>query len=173
MDTYDAIVTKLDVRQFASKKVSGETMWKVLEAARLTGSAMNTQNWRFILVKDRANLKKLAGDSTTGKWIEGADFAIIVLTDPALPGHPLDAGRVVQDMELAAWDFGVASGLYVGVKQDQLQKDFAIPANLKISAILGFGYPKEKIIGKKNRKPLEEIAFSERHGEKLDIKSLK
>jgi len=167
LDAFEAICTKLDVREFAVKKVPGETKKKILEAARLTASSMNTQHWRFVLVQDRSNLKRLAADSMTGKWVEGADFAIIILTYPKVPGSSIDAGRVVQDMELAAWNFGVASGVYTGVGEAALRKDYAIPDSLKPSAVLGFGYPKRKILGKKNRKPIEELVFPERYGEGL------
>jgi nitroreductase len=172
LDTFEAISTKLDVREFASKRVPGETKRRILEAARLTASSMNTQHWRFILIQDRSNLKKLAADSTTGKWVEGADFAVIINTDPKVPGSTIDAGRVVQDMELAAWNFGVASGIYTGVGEVGLRKDFAIPDGLKPSAVLGFGFPKRKILGRKDRKPIEELVFPERYGEKLRASDL-
>lgn len=164
MDAYDAIATKLDVREFAKKPVPGETKTKILEAARLTGSSMNTQHWRFILVQDHANLAKLASDSTTGSWVAGADFAVVILTDPKVPGYKIDAGRVLQDMEVAAWDFGVASRLFTGFKQDETRRDFGIPPQFETSAALGFGYPLHKVRGKKKRKPLEELVFSERYG---------
>jgi len=167
MDAFDAIRTKLEIREFASKRVPGETKRKILEAARLTQSSMNTQHWRFVLVQDRANLKRHAGDSTTGKWVEGSDFAVIVLTDPKVPGSHIDAGRAIQSMQIAAWSFGVAGGLFTGVAEPALRKDYAIPEALKVSAILGFGYPKRKILGKKSRKPLEEIVFPEKYGERL------
>lgn len=172
MDAYDAICQKLDVREFVSRKVPGETKRKVLEAARLTASSMNTQHWRFVLVQDRANLGRLAADSTSGKWVQGADFAIVILIDPKVPGSSIDAGRVVQDMELAAWNFGVASGIYTGVNEAQLRKDYAIPDSLKPAAVLGFGYPKRKILGKKNRKPVEELVFEERYGRRLGASDL-
>ncbi len=164
LDAYEAIATKLDVREFAQKHVPGETKTKILEAARLTGSSMNTQHWRFILVQDSSNIARLASGSTTGAWIAKADFAIIILTDPKVPGYKIDAGRVLQDMELAAWDFGVASRLFTGFRQDEIRRDFAIPQELEISAALGFGYPVRRIRGRKNRKPLEELVFAERYG---------
>jgi nitroreductase len=172
LDTFEAISTKLEVREFASKKVPGETKRKILEAARLTGSSMNTQHWRFILIQDRSNLKRLAADSVSGKWVEGADFAIIILTDPKVPGSNIDAGRVVQDMELAAWNFGVGSGIYTGVGEAALRDHYAIPDGLKPSAVLGFGYPKRKILGKKKRKPVEELVFPERYGANLKASDL-
>ncbi len=173
MDAFDCIVTKLDVREFASKNVPGEIKMKIIEAARLTGSGMNTQHWRFLLVQDRSNLKKLAQDSTTGGWVANADFAIVIMTDPKVPGHLIDAGRVLQDMELAAWNFGVVSGLYTGIKEQDVRRDFGTPDSLKLTAVLGFGYPKERIVGKKNRKPIEELVFPERYGNPFNVKELK
>ena len=172
MDTYEAIARKLDVREFARKPVPGEIKRKILESARLTGSSMNSQHWRFILIQDGANLKKLAQDSSTGAWVEKADFAILILINPKIPGSVIDAGRVLQDMELAAWNFGVASRLYTGMVQDALRKDFGVPAELTPAAVLGFGYPANKIQGKKDRKPLRDLAFAERYGNPLDPKLL-
>ena len=170
MDTYEAIATKLDVREFAQKRVPDETRRKILEAARLTGSSMNTQHWRFVLVQDRSNLALLASDGTTGRWVADADFAVIILTNPKVPGYKIDAGRVLQDMELAAWNFGIASCLFTGMKGDDLRRDFKVPPELEISTVLGFGYPREKILGKKDRKPIEEIVFLEVYGRQLDAK---
>ena len=172
MDAYEAIRTKLEIRQFASKNVPGDIKRRILEAARLTQSSMNTQHWRFVVVEDRANLKRLAADSTSGKWVEGADFAIVVLIDPKVTGSNIDAGRVIQDMQVAAWNFGVASGIFTGLDEASMRRDYSVPDGLKIAAVIGFGYPKKKIIGKKNRKPLEELAFSEKYGEKLKASDL-
>ncbi len=172
MDTYDAIATKLDVREFATKHVPGSIKLKILEAARLTGSSMNSQHWRFLVIQDRANLKTLALDSTSGGWVESADFAILIMINPSVPGSTIDAGRVLQDMQLTAWNFGVVSRIFIGIKEDALRRDFGVPSELKPSAVLGFGYPKHKVLGKKNRKPLEELAFSERYGNPLDPKQL-
>jgi nitroreductase len=92
MDTFDCIATKVEVREFAKdKRVPAETKSRILEAARLTGSSMNTQHWRFVLLQDKGNLRVLADDSTTGGWVAGADFAVIVLTNPKVPGHTIDA----------------------------------------------------------------------------------
>ena len=170
MDTIDTIATKLDVREYSARHVPVETKRQILEAARLTGSSMNTQHWRFILIQNPGNLRKLAADSTTGGWVERADFAIVILVNPKIPGSAIDGGRVLQDMELAAWSLGVASRLYTGIKEGEMRRDFGVPAELKIEAVLGFGYPAKKIVGKKKRKPLDELAFSESFGTQLSIK---
>lgn len=161
------------MRQFASKRVPAEVKSRILEAARLTGSSMNSQHWRFIVVQDKANLKRLADDSTTGPWSAGCDFAVIILTNPKIPGYTIDGGRVLQDMQLASWDLGVGSGIFTGVKEDKLRKDFAIPQDLQITATVCFGYPTEKVTGKKkDRKPLSEIAYGEKFGAGLELKTV-
>src|SRR5438034_9530537 len=93
MDTYKTILTKLDVRQFDAKKVPVDVKLKVLEAARASGTGINKQHWRFILVQDKVVIKKLAEDSTSGGWVAGADFAVIVLADRQLGCHPRASGR--------------------------------------------------------------------------------
>ena len=167
MDAYDNVVTKLDVREFASKSVPANVKLKVLEAAQMTGSGMNVQHWKFILVQDRKNLRKLAEDSTSGKWVERADFAVMVLTNPKYGFHLIDAGRVAQNMQIVAWNCGVASCVFTGVNREALQKGFKIPRDLTPSIIVGFGYPSTKLIGRKSRKPLKELVSLESYGEPL------
>src|SRR5690606_22447920 len=127
MDVFDGIVTKLDVRQFSPHEVPAKIKQRVLEAARMTGTGLKTQHWRVMLVAGKDQRRKMAEDSTSGAWVSGANFAIIVLTNPNYNFHLIDAGRVLQNMQLAAWGQGVASGVFTGVKEDKLRSDFAIP----------------------------------------------
>ena len=168
MNATEAVKTKLDSREFSTRPVGPDVKRAVLEAARLTQSGVNSQHWRFILVQDPKNLGKLATDSMTGSWVAGANFAVIVCTDPTKNYHLLDAGRAVQDMQLTAWDNGVTSRIYTGIKQAEMRRDFSIPENLSSTVVIGFGFPKKKILGRKNRLPLSELAYLERYGNPLD-----
>jgi nitroreductase len=161
-------LTKLEVREFNDQSsVSSEIRLKILESARLTGSSLNTQPWRFIVIQNKDNLKKLSDDSTSGKWISGANFAIIILTNPYFRFHLIDAGKVVQNMQLAAWNYGVGSALFTGIEEDRMRRDFAIPVDYKPVIVVGFGYPKKKITGKtkkKNRLTMHELVSFEEYG---------
>jgi nitroreductase len=166
MDAFECIKTKLEVREFRTQDVPSEIRSNVLEAARLTGTGMNTQHWRFILVENKDNLKKLADDSTSGGWVAGANFAIIVLTNPKYGFHLIDAGRVLQNMQLTAWNHRVGSGLFTGMREEKLRSDFGIPKKLSPSVIIGFGYPANESTGKrKNRVPLHELVYYEKYDE--------
>ena len=101
----------------------------------------------------------------SGSWVAGANFAIIILTNPRYGFHMIDAGRVLQNMQLAAWNYGVGSGLFTGIKQEQLKSDFGIPNELSPTVIAGFGYPAKKLMGKrKNRLSLHELVYYEKYG---------
>ena len=169
MDAYECVATKLEVREFEPRNVPADVKLKVLEAARLTGSGMNNQHWRFILVQGRDNLKRLAEDSTTGGWVAQANFAVIVLTNPKFGFHMLDAGRAAQDMQVAAWNFGVGSCLFTGLNLETLRKDFGLPKDLSPSVVVGFGYSAKKLTGKrKKRKPLNELASLNSYDNRLE-----
>jgi nitroreductase len=165
MDTFERISTKLEVRAFTNQDVPSEIRSKVLEAARLTGTGLNTQHWRFIMVKDKQNLKKLADDSTSGSWVRDANFAVIILTNQEYNFHLIDAGRVLQNMQLAAWNHEVGSGLFTGIMEEKLRSDFGIPNELSPTIIVGFGYPARKLTGKsKKRLPLDKLVYYEKYG---------
>ena len=164
MDAFESIATKLDIREFSTKQVPPEIKSKVLEAARLTGTGLNTQHWRFILVEDKANLKKLAEDSTSGNWVANCNFAVIILTNPKYNFHLIDAGRVIQNMQVTAWNDGVGSGIFTGIKEEIFRRDFGIPKELDMAAVIGFGYPLKELMGKrKDRLPLTVLVHNEKY----------
>jgi len=174
MDAYDCVRTKLDLREFnTGRKIPQDAKMKILESARVTGSAMNSQHWRFILVQTPERLRTLAEDSTTGSWVRGANFAVIVLTAEKRGFELIDAGRVTQDMQIAAWNLGIVSCIFTGVNQTALRRDFSIPEGLNASVIIGFGYPAKKVTGsKKKRKSLTDLVFIDKYGKPFDNSQL-
>jgi nitroreductase len=165
MDALECVLTKLDIREFESKDVPNGIKRDIMEAARSTGTGLNTQHWKFIMIEDTETLRKLAFDSTSGRWVENANFAVIILTDPKYAFHLIDAGRVLQNMQLAAWSYGVGSGLFTGIVTERLRIDFGIPNELIPSAIVGFGYPMKQLKGnRKNRVSLGELVYYEKYG---------
>jgi nitroreductase len=69
-------------------------------------------------------------------------------------------------MQLAAWNQGVGSRLFTGIKEAKLRNDFQIPQDLDPTVIVGFGYPARKLVGKKkNRLPLDKLVYYEKYGD--------
>jgi len=163
----NVIRTKLDVRTFSPKEVSWEDKLAILDAARMAGSGMNSQHWRFILIDKKEDLQKLADISLTGRWVSGSNFAVVVLTDSRYAWHLLDAGRAITNMMLEAWSRGIVSCICTGYNEEALRSWLKIPQPYAIAGFIGFGYPVKRIIGKKNRLPLEQVAFHGKFGEPI------
>lgn len=169
MEISDAIQTRLEVREYADRPVPDDDVRAVLEAARLAPSGKNRQHWRFVLVDDESGLDRLAGASTTGGWVAGAAFAVVVLTDPDYPYHQLDAGRAITHMQFAAFDRGVGSCIYTGFDEAATRDELGVPDDLAVTAVAGFGYPADGGRGRKRREPLAEVAHGGRYGEPLGL----
>jgi nitroreductase len=58
MGAYECVITKLDMIEYSVQNVPLEIRQKILEAARLTGTGLNTQHWRFIVVEKKGQSQK-------------------------------------------------------------------------------------------------------------------
>jgi nitroreductase len=160
METFETVRTILAVRSYQDHPVPEAVLREVVDAGRLTASARNRQPWHFIVVQDRDTLKRLGEMATTGAYISEAAAAIVVAIAETR-NSVSDASRAIQSMLLTAWSHGVG-GNWVGTGPngiDGLNDYLNIPAELRVLAILPLGYPDHDIgHGKKDRKPLSEIA---------------
>ena len=168
MEVFEAVRTLLAVRSYQETSVPDEVVRRIVEAGRLTASGMNAQPWHFIVVQDRDTLRRLAELAPTGRYMANAPLAIVV----AIARTPLavsDASRAIQSMLLTAWSEGVG-GNWVGFSGlEQIKSLLAIPDELDVLAILPFGYPAGAVgQGKKQRKPLAEVAHRERFGQPFE-----
>jgi nitroreductase len=60
VETWDAIRSRRNVRDFADRPIADEDLDSILEAARRTPSSRNWQPWDFVLVTEREGLANLA-----------------------------------------------------------------------------------------------------------------
>lgn len=167
MEVFDAIRTVLAVRQFRDQPLPEPIVKQIVEAGHLTASAANRQPWHFIVVQNKETLQKLGALATSGPYIAQAPLAIIVGIEKSSPFGVSDASRAIQDMILTAWAQGVGSN-WVGFQGRfaQVKPVLGIPDEIEILAIIPFGYPVQTIgKGNKKRKPLGEVAHSEKWGQ--------
>ena len=142
-----------------------DVLRRVLEAGRLTASGMNAQPWHFVVVQDPEMLRSLGALAKTGRYIAGAPVAIAVAVERGSLAVS-DASRAIHAMLLTAWADGVG-GNWVGFRGlDDAKPMLGIPEELDLLAILPLGYPATAVgRGKKERKPLAEVASRERYGQ--------
>jgi nitroreductase len=165
MDVFDAVRTVLAVRGFTKTPVPDEVLDKILEAGRLTASAMNKQPWHFIVLKDQSRLSQLAGYLKSGRYVATAPLAVAVAVEKG-PLAISDGSRAIQDMILTAWEQGVGSN-WVGFQGmlDEVKRFLKVPDDLELLAVIPFGYPAKEVgRGNKQRKPGAEITHLEEFG---------
>lgn len=168
MEVYDCIRSRRTVRNFKPDPVPDRVLNRILRAGRWAPSSSNVQPWHFIVIKNPATIQTMGGIATQGTFLGQAPLAIaIVMEDAARP--QLDAGRVIQQMELVAWSEGLGTcfvGLRAEEQQVALKELLGIPSEMELITILPFGYREEGIAGRGvPRKSMAEIAHSEKFGQ--------
>jgi nitroreductase len=165
MNVFEAIQTMLAVRSYRDDPIPDEVVTQIVEAGRLTGSSRNTQQWDFVVIQDRDTLARLGELARTGSYIAAAPLAVAVVVPDAPVGY-MDGARATQDMMLAAWEAGVGSNWVGNVNTGPIKQLLNIPADRLVLNIIPFGYPAREVgKGRKDRKPLAEVAHNERFGQ--------
>lgn len=174
MEVYEAIRTVLAVREFQNKPISGDSVNRIIQSARLTASSQNGQPWHFIIVENRDTLAKLGSLVNFGLINTRAAFAVVVAIDKSSEYAISDASRAIQSMVLAAWAEGIGSNWTGWVGMTEIADLLGVPPNLDVIAVIPFGYPiRTRTIGKKRRKKLSEIVHYEKFGEPYVMSSNK
>jgi nitroreductase len=164
VDTYLAVASKRDWRSYADRPVPPEVERRILDAGRLSGSAMNRQPWVFIVVETPAVKEQVAQVVAAPENVRTAPLVIAIATEGGRAA--LDVGRAMQNMFLAAWNDGVVSCPNRSDAEAAARvlglEDGLLPVNIP-----SFGYPKrpldpesrtpEEWSAEANRKPLEEL----------------
>ena len=55
---------------------------------------------------------------TSGNWVTKCNFAVIILTYPEDSFHLIEAGTVIQNMVVTAWNYDVWSGIFTGINKE-------------------------------------------------------
>jgi len=173
VDPLRAIRRVSQVRKFTDETVSDEVVFQLLELARWTGSAMNSQPWKFIVVRDRETLQKIASLRPPMAWVAAVPVAIAIVNDGA---HPMfeayDEGRLTERLLTGATLLGYGGGVaWFGEPQHQATaKSFlGIPESLSARQIVAIGRPMSGADSRppgfaSGRKALRELVSIERYG---------
>lgn len=157
METWLAIASKRDVRDYADTPIPPEVERRILDAGRVSGSSRNTQKWEFVVV-ERAK-QELAEAVYAPQNVATAALVIALVGDAG----GFDVGRASQNMMLAAWNDGVVS-CPNGIRDPAAA---AAICGGEVKAIVSFGYPArrrdpsarpaEEWSARAKRKPLDEL----------------
>jgi len=164
-DCYDEILGLRAIRSFLDEPLLDAVIEQLLEAARWTGSSKNLQNWSFIVL-DGVPKDHLAecGDFTDP--IRNAPLALALVQER--DGYEFDTGRVAQNVMLAADAIGVGSCPITLHREQDAAVMLGLPADARCRYAIALGYPDDAAAPGRfgGRKPLNDVAHRNRHGER-------
>jgi nitroreductase len=140
MDAYLAVVSKREVREYASRPLDGEAERRILEAGRVAGSSKNRQARRFVIVRDAAAREQVAESVFAGENIRGAALVVAIVIGAKGP-TAFDAGRAAQSMMLAASNDGIGSCPNGIADAARLRDALGHGDDEQVATVLTFGYP--------------------------------
>ena len=168
----EAIRTKRAVRQFTDQPLSEEVVRAILNAGRRSQSSKNSQPWSFVVVRDRATLKRLSECGTYAGHLAGAAMGVVLVAkaEPPAPDAAerqgwimFDLGQAAAYMQLAAWELGVGSCIATIYEPEKARVILGVPAEMACDVALSLGYPAEQRPSQgRGRVPLEQIVHEER-----------
>lgn len=177
----DLIRRRWSPRAYSEKEVTAEELKRLFEAARWAASSSNEQPWRFLVGR--------RGDETYQKifnalvefnqsWAKTAPVLVLSVAKKSFTAkgtpnrHALhDTGAATANLTLQATADGLHSHSMAGFDPEQARASFGIPSDYEMGAVTAIGYfgdpaglpehLQKMEVSARQRKPLEEIVFSD------------
>jgi nitroreductase len=165
METWDAITSRRNIRQFADRPIEAEKLDRILEAGRRAPSASNWQPWDFVVVTDRHQLQELSKVWQGAAHVAHSAATIALVTKELTDERQrellqYDLGQATLAMMIAAADFGIGTGHSAVGDQAKAREVLGLPEDRRVAYLLDLGYPADrplKPIRNPDRRPFEEV----------------
>lgn len=169
MQTWDAITSRRNVRDYSDRPIPAEHLDRILEAGRRSPSSQNWQPWDFVAVIERSRLTELSG-VWQGAGHVARSAAAIALISPQPESDRLaaranyDLGQVTISMMIAAADLGIGSCHSAVGDQDRARQILRFPPDRRCAYMISFGYPAGRPLApimRPDRRPFDELVHRE------------
>ena len=171
-EVFKNIYGRRSVRAYRQDAVPDDIIKELIRAGSFAPSAMNEQPWKFVVIKDKALMRRLS-DKAKELWIDqsrssnnpeilrlanmlsNSDFNIfynapvlvMIFARPNAFFSQIDCALAAQNMMLAAKSLGIGS-CWIGLAMtlDKVRKvlsEIGVPADHRLMASLIFGYPEK------------------------------
>ena len=166
----EAIKSRRAVRSFEEKPISEPDIQILLEAATYAPTAINIQPWKFVIITNKSEMKKLSDIAKPALLLTLPDVGdegimglkqrlsspqynifynaplLVIVAGAKTPFAVNDCSMAAQNMMLAAYSIGLGS-CWIGTavpatNQPKIKAELGIPEDQEVYAALIFGYPK-------------------------------
>ena len=167
MDVLTAIRGRRSVRAYKDTPVEEDKLKKILEAARLSPSASNRQEWKFIVIRNKETRKKLAKAAFHQSFVAEAPVVIVACATEAnaimacgQPTHTVDLSIACAYLILQAYELGLGTCWLGAFKEEEVKKILKIPESIRVVTVIPVGYS-DQPPAQGSRKNLDQIVCFE------------
>lgn len=168
MDVFEAINKRRSIRKYENTPVEQDKLDKILEAARISPSAANRQEWKFIVVKNQETRNKMVEAANGQKFVAEAPVTILACStdsERVMPcgqyAYTVDLSIAVSFMILEATELGLGTCWLGAYDEEEVKKILDIPDEIRVPAMFTLGYADENP-GPRPRKEREEVVVPEK-----------
>jgi nitroreductase len=166
MEVFKAILKRRSIRKFKDKPITEESVKKLLEAGRWAPTGGNRQPWYFVETREQ---KKISSIKMFAAGLGGTPTLIIAIcADDTRNITLMDISMAAENIMLEAVELGLGTCAVASFNKDPVRLLFGIPEDKELILLITIGHP-EGEPKLRPKKPLEEIAFSEKFGGKLNL----
>lgn len=169
MDVFTAISNRRSIRTYLAKEVEQPKIDRILEAGRLSPSAANRQEWKFIVVRDPSIKKQLVAAAHGQKSVEQAPLMLVgcaVDSSAIMPcgqySYTVDLSIAFAYMILEAQELGLGTCWLGAFDEGAVKKALQIPKEVRVVAMTPLGYPGESPLARP-RKDMSEIVSYDKY----------
>lgn len=149
MDTWDAIRSRRNVRQYVDRAIDRSDLERIVEAGRRAASTRNWQPWHLVVVTDRPQLEELSGVWRGAAHVAGSAATVaLVVRQEDEDEHPewvrFDFGQAMAMMMVTATDLGIGSAHASVADQDEARRVLGLPERHRCLYLMALGYPADR-----------------------------
>jgi nitroreductase len=147
----ETLANRRSTRSFLETPIEEEKLRQIMTAAHWSASATNTQPWRFILVRDKAEMERVATGLAPGNaaWSIRCPAYVVVCGRPEDSHYHMKEGKqfylfelglAVQSMVLQAHALGLVAHQMGNFTEDVVRDVLGIPEDYKVAVVIALGY---------------------------------
>jgi nitroreductase len=164
MEVFEAIKIRRSIRAYQDRPVEEKKLQKILEAGRLSPSAVNRQPWSFIVISD-PRMKEQMLEAYNRSWFVKAPIIIVACAFPEQAWRrsdeeefwKIDVAIAFQSLILAATAEGLGTCWVGAFDERKVKLALGIPEKVRVVAMTPLGYAAEQKGPVSERKPIVEI----------------
>jgi len=157
MELSTAIKERRTVRRFSQKPVSDAEIRQLIDAARLSSCARNSQRLRYVAARSPEIAAAIFPHTAWAGSVKphrtpvagvNAPVAYIAVTAPAEECKDTmlfaDSGAAIQSIQLAAWKMGIGCCWLGAIDRPAISRILALPESVNLLYLVAIGYAAEK-----------------------------